>query len=200
MNQISTSSCNELIRVRRSFTRMKKKIILIFILSLFFVLIIFPSHATELRLNDVPAQILFSPNGGCTKAIVNEINQAKTEILVQAYSFTSAPIAKALVDARKRGVKVQVILDKSQRSEKYTSATFLTNSGVPTYIDAKHAIAHNKIMIIDKTTVITGSFNFTKAAEEKNAENLLIVPSKDLAILYLENWQKHKEHSEEYRK
>jgi len=116
-------------------------------------------------------------------------------IFVQAYSFTSAPIAKALVNAHKRGVKVEVILDKSQRSAKYTSATFLTNAGIHTYIDDRHAIAHNKIIIIDKSIVITGSFNFTKAAEEKNAENILVIPSKELARLYLENWQEHKEHS-----
>lgn len=113
-------------------------------------------------------------------------------------SSTSAPIAKALVDAHKRGVKVQAILDKSQRSEKYTSATFLTHAGIPTFIDDKHAIAQNKVMIIDKAKVITGSFNFTKAAEEKNAENLLIISSKELAKPYLDNWQKHKGHAEAY--
>jgi phosphatidylserine/phosphatidylglycerophosphate/cardiolipin synthase-like enzyme len=53
-------------------------------------------------------------------------------------------------------------------------------------------------MIIDKTTVITGSFNFTKAAEEKTAENLLIIKSKELASVYIENWMKHKEHSEQF--
>jgi len=143
-------------------------------------------------------KVCFSPDGGCTKNIVEQINAAKSEILVQAYSFTSAPIAKALSDAYKRGVKVEVILDKSQRIEKYTSATFLANVGIPAFIDDKHAIAHNKIMIIDKETVITGSFNFTKAAEEKNAENLLIIKDKELAKAYMENWYKHKEHSDKY--
>ena len=76
----------------------------------------------------------------------------------------------------------------------------MANSGIPTFIDDKHAIAHNKIMIIDKETVITGSFNFTKAAEEKNAENLLIIKAKDLAKLYIDNWYKHKEHSEPYER
>ena len=162
---------------------------------LFFALLITlqPAHAVDLSLSkDTPVKVSFSPKGGCTEAIISEINQAKTEILVQAYSFTSAPIAKALVNAHKRGVKVQAILDKSQRSKKYTSATFLTNAGIPTYIDGSHAIAHNKIMIIDKIKIITGSFNFTKAAEEKNAENLLIIPSKELAKLYLDNWQRHR--------
>lgn len=80
----------------------------------------------------------------------------------------------------------------------YSSATYLSNSGIPVFIDAIHAIAHNKIMIIDDEIVITGSFNFTKAAEEKNAENLLVIKSKELAKEYIENWQKHKEHSERY--
>jgi phosphatidylserine/phosphatidylglycerophosphate/cardiolipin synthase-like enzyme len=92
---------------------------------------------------------------------------------------------------------VQAILDKSQRTERYASAT-LANSRIPTFIDVRHAIAHNKIMIIDGGTVITGSFNFTKAAEEKNAENLLIIRSKELAGIYIGNWKKHREHSEPY--
>ncbi len=146
------------------------------------------------------ANVCFSPNGRCTEAITKEIGNANSEILVQAYSFTSARIAKALLNAHKRGVKIESILDKSQRSKKYTSATFLLNAGIPTYIDDKHAIAHNKIIIIDKETVITGSFNFTKAAEEKNAENLLIIKSKELAKSYIDNWNRHKEHSEIYER
>jgi len=143
-------------------------------------------------------QVYFSPRGGCTEAIVSVIGQAKSEILVQAYSFTSAPIAKALVEAHKRGVRVQVILDRSQRKEKYSSADFTAHAGIPTYIDAAHAIAHNKVMVIDQAVVITGSFNFTKAAEGNNAENLLVIRSKDLAKVYIENWEKHKEHAGRY--
>ena len=156
------------------------------------------SNAAELTLNNTRTQVCFSPRGDCTEAIVSQIVKAKTEILVQAYSFTSVPIAKALLNAHKRGVKVQAILDKSQRKARYTSATFLSNSRIPTYIDDKHAIAHNKIIIIDRAIVITGSFNFTKAAEEKNAENVLIIWNKELAKSYLDNWAKHREHSDEY--
>ena len=94
---------------------------------------------------------------------------------------------------------MEVILDKSQKSDQYSSADFLANSGIPTKIDSQHAIAHNKVMVIDEETVITGSFNFTKAAEEKNAENLLILKNRDLAKQYNDNWHKHKRHSGEYR-
>ena len=153
-------------------------------------------HAPSL--GNPPVQVYFSPHGGCTEAIIKQIDNAKSEILVQAYSFTSTPIAKALLEAYKRNVRVEVILDKSQKSQNYSSATFLANSKIPTFIDSNHAIAHNKVMIIDKNTVITGSFNFTKAAESQNAENLLIIRSDEIAKLYIENWKNHKDHSDPY--
>ena len=156
------------------------------------------TQAVELTLNNTPAQIYFSPHGGCTDAIVKEISKAKSEILVQAYSFTSKNIAKALVDAHKRGVHTEIILAKSNMTQRYSAADFTRNMGIPTYIDAEHAIAHNKIMIIDKETVSTGSFNFTKAAEEKNAENLLILKNKELAKIYIDNWNRHRKHSGKY--
>ena len=142
--------------------------------------------------------VYFSPRGGCTDAIIKEVDKAKNTILVQAFSFTSAPIAKSLINAHKRGVKVEAILDKSQRKDKYCPADFLANSGIPTKIDSQHNIAHNKIIIIDGATLITGSFNFTKAAEEANAENLLVIHNKKLAEKYIKNWQEHAGHSDVY--
>lgn len=155
------------------------------------------AQAHEVLLNTV-ADVYFSPKGGCTEAIVSEINRAKSEILVQAYSFTSEKIAIALVDAHTRGVSIQIILDKSQVTARLSAAAFTSSNGIPTFIDRKHAIAHNKVMIIDNLTVITGSFNFTKAAEESNAENLLIVRSSALAQLYRDSWNDHRRHSGEY--
>ncbi len=118
---------------------------------------------------------------------------------MQAYSFTSAAIAKAFVDAHKQGIKVTGIMGKGQKTAKYSSADFVAHAGITTLIDSKHAIAHNKVMINDGHTVITGSFNFTKAAEEKNAENLLIINDKDLAERYAANWKEHAEHSDAYQ-
>jgi phosphatidylserine/phosphatidylglycerophosphate/cardiolipin synthase-like enzyme len=142
----------------------------------------------------------FSPSGGCTDAVVNAIRQARQQILVQAYSFTSAPIASALVEAHARGVAVFIVLDKSQRTEQYSGADYVAHSGIPTYIDAAHAIAHNKIMLIDGQTIITGSFNFTKNAEESNAENLLVIRNRpDLYQAYENNFRHHYEHSQPYQ-
>jgi phosphatidylserine/phosphatidylglycerophosphate/cardiolipin synthase-like enzyme len=95
---------------------------------------------------------------------------------------------------------VEVIPDKSQSKERYTPATFFSNSGIPTYIDAKHIIAHNKIIIIDKETVIKGSFNFTKASEDKNAVISMMIKDKNLAKACPEHRYKHRGHSEVYER
>jgi phosphatidylserine/phosphatidylglycerophosphate/cardiolipin synthase-like enzyme len=175
--------------------RMKK--VSAFLLILFLILFSSSLHYAPDKTPTSPTlSVHFSPNGGCTQAIVNEQNKAKTSILMQAYSFTSAPIAKALLNAHKKVVKVEVILDKSNLTEKYSSLDILRNSGIPTRIDAAHAIAHNKVMIIDGEVVITGSFNFTRATEEKNAENLLVMRDRALAVKYIENWKMHAKHSE----
>jgi phospholipase D-like protein len=144
-------------------------------------------------------EVCFAPrlSGGCdpTGSIVRAVDQAHKQVLVQAYEFTSAAIAKSVVDAQKRGLDVRVILDKSNLHEGYSSATFFQHEGVPLLIDSMHAIAHNKIIILDGETVITGSFNFTKSAETRNAENLVIIHDPVLAAQYLQNWKIHAAHS-----
>lgn len=133
--------------------------------------------------------VCFTPGQDCEGLIVKETRNARKTILLQAYSFTSAPIAKALTEAKQRGVDVRAILDKSQRKEKYTGATFLQNAGIPVVIDDKPAIAHSKIMIFDQQAVLTGSFNFTKSAQERNAENVILIKGDaNLVRFYTDNW------------
>jgi phosphatidylserine/phosphatidylglycerophosphate/cardiolipin synthase-like enzyme len=134
--------------------------------------------------------LCFVPDGpSCQALLINAIRNTRQRLLIQAYSFTSAPIAEAVVQAHKRGVDVRVILDKSQVSERYTSATFLKHAGVPVVIDTKPAIAHNKVMVFDGQAVFTGSFNFTKSAQERNAENGMLIRG-DTAVVkaYTDNW------------
>jgi phosphatidylserine/phosphatidylglycerophosphate/cardiolipin synthase-like enzyme len=142
-----------------------------------------------------PWAVYFSPQGGCTEAVVTAVANARTSLHVQAYSFSSYPIIKAIIAAQTRGVRVEVILDQSQRTEKYSALPALLTAQVPIWIDAVHQIAHNKVMIIDGDTVITGSFNFTRSAEYHNAENLLVVRDKALAARYEANFQEHLRHS-----
>jgi phosphatidylserine/phosphatidylglycerophosphate/cardiolipin synthase-like enzyme len=140
-------------------------------------------------------QAHFSPKGGCTAAIVAELTQARSEVLVMAYSFSCADIANALIAAAGRGVRVVVLLDRSNEAETYSELGDLEKHGMEVWIDACHAIAHNKVIVIDSRTVLTGSFNFTRQAEHENAENLLILRDhSDLAALYRANFHTHKEH------
>ena len=144
-------------------------------------------------------KVCFTPSEACTDLIVTAINQAKSEVLVQAYSFTSMPIAKALAQAHKRGVAVKVILDKSQyRQGGFSSAKMFNDYHIPLWIDYRPTIAHNKVMVIDNNQVITGSFNFTRAAQEKNAENVLLISDSVLAKKYKNNWQERLQESETF--
>ena len=169
------------------------------ILFSFLMLSTTTATAAELTLNNTPAKVFFSPKGGCIKGIIKEIDMGAREILVLAYSFSSTPIRNTLINAQKRGVKVEIIFDSDEQIEqKYRTAKALSKGGVAVYIDDNHTSAHNKVIIIDRETVITGSYNFTNAAETKNAENVLVVKSKALAGLYAENWYSHLKHSSKY--
>lgn len=171
------------------------------LLTLMFILLALPWHlaGAEVILNNTPAKVYFSPDGGATKAIVRHIDQAVREVLVQAYLFTSRPIQAALLKAQKRGVTVEVILDKNdQKERKYVTARALKSGFATVWLDDTHACALDKIIILDRETVITGSFNFTYAADHKNAENILIITSQELAGLYTDNFLKHRRHSRKY--
>ena len=158
--------------------------------------LVFLWRTLKCRLTAMPTVAArFSPRGGCTEAIVAEINKAHREVLVQAYSFTCPDIAKALIEAKKRGAAVTVLLDRSNVAETTSELKMLEEAGLRPHIDDKHAIAHNKIMIIDRKTLLTGSFNFTRQAEHENAENLLILRHHpELAAAYLRNFEAHRSH------
>ncbi len=139
----------------------------------------------------------FSPKGGATDAVIRELKAARREVLVLAYSFSSKPIAEALIEAKTRGVQVEIILDRSNEQESYSDLAFFEEQGLAPLIDAQHAIAHNKLMIIDQRTLIAGSFNFTHQAEAENAENLLVLKGHpELIKSYRQNFLTHKSHSQ----
>lgn len=144
---------------------------------------------------DTGCEVKFSPHGGAEQAIVKLIGTAKQEITVLAYSFTSQPIAEALVAAKKRGVHVQLILDKSQQTANGSKLGLVVQNGLDVWIDSKHAIAHNKVMTVDGKFFENGSFNYTNAAENSNGENALICQSVSGAAVFKADFEKHKLHS-----
>lgn len=117
----------------------------------------------------------FSPHQGATALVVNTLNEAKESICLAAYSFTSQPVADALIAAHKRGVEVRIVLDKSQGTARHSLYGLMLDKGVPTRVNRHYAIMHNKFAVVDGDTLQLGSFNYTKAAEEKNAENVLVI-------------------------
>ncbi|NTU76729.1 MAG: phospholipase D family protein [Alphaproteobacteria bacterium] len=163
---------------------------------LLFLLASFPALAER-------AHACFTPGEDCTGEIVTEIDQAQSRVLVQAYGFTSLPIVTALVNARNRGVDVRLILDKSQRKQKcicggFSCVALIADAGIPVRIDTIKGIAHNKVMIIDEETVLTGSFNFTNAAQKRNAENVVIMRDDEIAADYAANWARREGRSVAY--
>jgi len=125
-------------------------------------------------------EALFTPGDPIDARLVALIDGAKREVLVQAFSFTSRKIAKALVAAHARGVRVEVVADRAQTLELAGSAVpGLARDGVPVWLDGNFISAHNKVIVVDAespgATVVTGSYNYTSAAQYRNAENVLIV-------------------------
>jgi phosphatidylserine/phosphatidylglycerophosphate/cardiolipin synthase-like enzyme len=132
----------------------------------------------------------FSPSPKTTAKIVHEISLGKHEIRVAAYSYTSVGISVALIEAKNRGVTVNVVIDKGQVTHPSKALCLLASSGTAIKADYKYAIMHNKYMVIDKKTVQTGSFNYTTSAEKRNAENVVVIRDKKIAKKYGENWEK----------
>jgi phosphatidylserine/phosphatidylglycerophosphate/cardiolipin synthase-like enzyme len=140
-----------------------------------------------LSLNEYPF-VCFTPNKKCQSHIVDHINDAKKSIRLQAFSFTDKVIANALVEAHKRGVDVKLILDKSNVNNSQSAKDIVIEAGIAVRFDYPSGIAHNKIIIIDEGTLITGSYNFSENAYKNNTENLLILVEPSLCKSYIENW------------
>ncbi len=185
-----------------SLSRISPPTLLAFFLGCGIGFVLYPSvnpQWSDSSTEKAPIRACFSPQGHCTDRIVSSIRKAKSSILVAAYSFTSPPIAEALVNAFERGVNVKVLIDKSQLKERYSQLSFLLQKGIPVFIDPAVGIAHNKIMIFDGRYVLTGSFNFSRAAESKNAENLLLIDDPSLAQIYKKNWEERASHAKPVR-
>ena len=143
-------------------------------------------------------QAAFAPWDNIEALIIDALDGAHREILVQAYLLTSRKIAITLIAARQRGVRVQVLVDAEQaKSGTSFEIQALSTAGIPVWLETRYQNAHNKIIVVDANlpdaTVITGSFNFTWTAQHRNAENILIARKNPaLAERYVENWERHR--------
>jgi phosphatidylserine/phosphatidylglycerophosphate/cardiolipin synthase-like enzyme len=131
-----------------------KKIVVFFVITILFL-----SCTTQAQIS-----VYFSPNGGCENAVINQINKARSQILVAIYTFTEEEIAQALVNAKKNGIGIEVLMDKTQASGAYAKGVFLASKGIPVRYSTGQGLMHNKFAVIDTLIVITGSFNWASAA------------------------------------
>ena len=157
------------------------------------------AHAAPVDLANV--EVAFTPRDDVRSMIVERIGRAKHTVQMQAYLFTDRRIANALLAARKRGVEVEVIGDAIQQgSGGLPHGKALERAGVRIFMNDNHVSAHDKIIIVDGARpdgfVITGSYNFTRSAQERNAENVVVLSGNgDVTRRYLANFEFHRSHS-----
>jgi len=148
-----------------------------------------PSTLTTVTPSSFPAEVFFSPNGGCMSRLVHWIDSANSSVHVLIYSFTLDEVGKALVSALHRGIDVKVVFEKDQISQ-YSEYGTLRAVGVPVKNDTNSALMHDKIAIVDGNIVLTGSYNWSSTAEERNNENLLVIRDPTLAQRFEAEFQR----------
>lgn len=160
------------------------------------------SRFAEPGSSTVPAvgqvEVAFSPNEGAEALVLKTIGSARSEIRMLTYSFTSAPVVRALLDARHRGVSIQIVVDhknnvSEDRSGKASAAMgALVAAGVQVRSVSTYAIHHDKVVIADRAHVQTGSFNYSAAAAKSNSENVIVMwNNPQLANVYLAHWARN---------
>lgn len=141
----------------------------------------------------------FAPGGDCEAAIVQQINGATLSIHYQMYTFTSQPVADALIEAAGRGVEVTLLLDYRASLNPSCQGSRCSSHGCKVFVDSKHPIAHNKVRIIDGKILLAGSYNDSAQARH-NAENLVYEDDPDTVAKYEANFQSHLAHAMTWRK
>jgi phosphatidylserine/phosphatidylglycerophosphate/cardiolipin synthase-like enzyme len=150
-------------------------------------------------------EVAFTPGDDVAARIVERIANARSSVKMQAYLFTDRRVANALLAARKRGVEVQVIGDASQQAAGgLPHLAALQRAGARVWLDAEHAAAHDKVIIVDgggdRAVVITGSYNFTNAAQSRNAENIVVISgNRAVTDRFVDNFEKHRRESRPWR-
>lgn len=129
-------------------------------------------------------EIYFSLYDNPQKEIIKNINQAEAFINIAMYIFTDREIALPLAKARERGVKVRLYLDKDQVDYKYSQSRFMVQKGLKVRISTNNYIMHNKFAIIDNRLLLTGSYNWTFSANNRNDENLMVIDDPEIIEIF----------------
>ena len=134
-------------------------------------------------------QVGFSPGDSAESLVVGLIGSARKMILCAAYDFTSRPIARALEAAARRGVSVYIVADPKEAHTRYSDIAALAQSGIAVRLDERYTTFHHKFIVVDGSSVETGSFNYTYSAWKRNAENVIVLRNVPyVAAVYADEW------------
>jgi len=152
-----------------------------------------------MKIDTAPPETLMAPvtcafNEECETVIVQALAEAEHSIRMAAYAFTRTRIARALVEARRRGVDIRIKMDAEQARYPLAAQTidWLRRQDIPLTLitmTGDYAAMHNKFIVIDGRTVLTGSFNYTTTAALANWENLVRIDSPEIAASFLSYWE-----------
>jgi phosphatidylserine/phosphatidylglycerophosphate/cardiolipin synthase-like enzyme len=134
--------------------------------------------------------VCFSRVEQCDSMLINLISQARKSIYVAMYSFTRDGLASALVDAKNRGVEVKVIMEEENAYVQGSDYRMLKEAGVDVRLDGNPALMHHKFMIVDGELVVTGSYNWSTAAEDRNDENFVVIRDKEVVDRFTQEFNR----------
>jgi phosphatidylserine/phosphatidylglycerophosphate/cardiolipin synthase-like enzyme len=143
----------------------------------------------QVSVNAIPVEILFSPDDGVAARVLSQVRQAEETIEVMAYAFTSDALADLLIEKAQSGVEVRVVMEGGQASASGSEAERLAQADLGFRLESSPALMHHKVIIIDARTVLTGSYNFTRSAETRNDEAMLMIHDSAVAQSYLEEFE-----------
>ena len=143
----------------------------------------------EIAAGGVTIECYFAPEDRVKREIVSEIAAAVVSIDFMAFSYTSAEIAEAMADKARGGVRVRGLFERNMAGSKYSKDEYLAERGAEIHMDRNKYAMHHKVIVIDARTVIVGSYNFSKSAETRNDENVLIIHSPGIAEKYRKEFE-----------
>ena len=139
---------------------------------------------------DSNIEVYFSPGQQCEKEIIEDILQASKSIDIAIYYFTSKNIAKSLLTAKSKGVNIRIYCDEGMKKYRYSQVSLLASNNIPIKFESFSGLMHNKFFIIDKKTVITGSYNLTVNAK-RNEENIIVLHNTEVANIYSDQFERY---------
>ncbi len=143
-----------------------------------------------IKLDDININAYFAPEDNVERIINSRLEKAKKSIRFMAFSFTSDVLAESMISKFKQGLTVEGVFERKGSNSEHSEYTKMIIEGLPVVKDKNHRIMHHKVIIIDDTIVITGSFNFSKNANRKNDENILVIESPQIAAKFLEEFKR----------